>query len=438
MRNAVLLLPASLLLVACPQPVEAPISACSASAPSDITLVLGGRARIPLAPALAAELLEVDGDGITATLEGDAVLVRAGYETGSASVALHCEDGSAEVAVSIVALRMEPLRTWDHRAGEGPAGREYFAWWITPSEPDVLWLYGGFVYEPRQFTPSTEAWRLDLRTTSWTPLESVGIAPPPGGRVAPGPGGATLYFGGAEITADGSLDTPPVLARVEASADTMVFDDMPAAGAIGSYTGAMVHDAARGRWLSVCGADTRVLGLHCEVHAYTPETGFVALDVEGTYPPGRYGFHYALDAETDRVIVFGGQVGPNNEDLLGDTWALELAPDGDASRPRWVLLADDGEGAPGRRNGAYALDPEGHRLFVWGGTPDGRVSVPGLDVLSLDRGSEAWTHLDLPSEIPPRTSGAGVYDAARGRILFGFGNDDAIFTDLYALGVVAE
>lgn len=306
---------------------------------------------------------------------------------------------------------------------------------MDPSGARALYLYGGFVYEPRQFTPSSETWRLDLTTLEWSMLANGGTPPPPGGRVAPGIDGAMLYLGGATLGLDGSLETPRGLASVTTTGSDATWVDAPSAmTAPGSYTGALIHDAGRGRWLSICGADASRLGIHCRVHEYTPEAGFVPLEIDddAEAPQGRYGFHYAYDAETDRVIVYGGQTGPGDHEIASDTWALELSTEGDATRPRWVRLAEDASIAP-RRNGAYALDPEGHRLFVWGGTRDGRTALPGLDVLSLDRGSETWTHVELPADVPPRASGGGVYDPAAHRILFGFGNSDALYTDLYAL-----
>jgi hypothetical protein len=402
-----------------------------------VAVVAGGRVRIELPASLAVELLTVTStEGVTATIEegGVAISVRAGYQSRDASLALACAHGEITVPVAIAPLRMVPLTTWTS-SESAPAAREYFAWWIDPSDADALLLYGGFVYQPRQFTPSSEMWRFDLAALAWSRVSVIGDPPPPGGRVAPGRGSETLYFGGATLRADGSLATPPTLMSVAIDGDSARFTAAPSiTGAPGSYTGAFVHDTARDRWLSVCGVDTSSpRGLHCDVDVYTPERGFERLDVEGEPPPGRYGFHHVYDAETDRVIVFGGQIGPANLDIAGDTWALELAPDGDASRPRWTRLFDDAPGISRRRNGAYALDPEGHRLFVWGGTPDGATSVPGLDVLSLDRGTETWTHVDLPEDVPPRTSGAGIYDPVRHRILWGLGNDDALYTDLHAL-----
>ncbi|AKF09980.1 hypothetical protein [Sandaracinus amylolyticus] len=426
MQYRALLLTIAMCLGACEEPEPL---VCGGAQLEPLTLAAGGRAEIAMSAELAATLADVAvTGGADVWRDGDRIVVRAGYVATDATLSLRCDHGALDVPVTVEALSMTPLLQWSpSETPDAPPAREYFAWWIGSDR--ALHLYGGFVYQPRQFTPSTDAFRLDLGTLVWSRVAVSGTPPPPGGRVAAGPDGAILYFGGASIT-DTGLDTPPILARFVGGEGTL--EVSPAAsseGAPGSYTGALVHDAARDRWLSVCGADTRALGIHCRVHAYTPSGGFTELAIEGTAPRGRYGFHYALDAANDRVIVFAGQVGPGDLDIGGDTWALELASD----PPRWEQLFASSDGIAPRRNGAYALDPEGRRLFVWGGTSDGRTAVPGLEVLELDRGRERWIHVELPASIPPRASGAGVLDPEGRRILWGFGNEARLYTDLYAL-----
>jgi hypothetical protein len=149
-------------------------------------------------------------------------------------------------------------------------------------------------------------------------------------------------------------------------------------------------------------------------------------------PAGRNGQFFVHDVETERLIIFGGDAGGTAScECVNDTWALELSED----PPRWVKLAT--EGAPiGRRNGAYVLDPVGHRMFIWGGTPDGMNTAPGLWVLDLDRGYESWKEVPLGGSPPERTSGRAVYDAPRQRLLMGFGNGDGgIYADLRAVNL---
>lgn len=429
----------TVLLAACADPgpplVPTPPATCGGARLAPLTLVAGGRADIVLDAALSAELVAVTAtSGVEVWRDADRVIVRAGYTEASATITAACTHGRIEVPVAVEALSMRALLRWDESSLDAPPAREYFAWWMDPRGERSLYLYGGFVYRPVQFTPSTDAFRLDLRTLVWSRVTTSGEAPPPGGRVATR-GEAMLYFGGATLAREGNLETPSVLREVRGEGDALAFGGAAfETSAVGSYTGAFVRDAARDRWLSVCGVDTRALGLHCRVHVYTADAGFTELEVAGDPPPGRYGFHYALDPASDRVIVFAGQVGVGELDIARDTWALELAPPGGGG-PRWVQLFESAEGIAPRRNGAYALDPEGRRFFVWGGTADGRTATPGLDVLELDRGRERWVHVDLPEDIPPRASGAGLLDAAGDRILWGFGNAARLYTDLYELAL---
>ena len=113
--------------------------------------------------------------------------------------------------------------------------------------------------------------------------------------------------------------------------------------------------------------------------------------MQGDLPPGRNGHFWAYDDVEDRLIVFGGEGWPGSATCTAcrhDTWALEMG----RSPPEWVRLAEDGGalGDLGRRNGSFVLDPVNRRLLVWGGTPDGRTTFPGLFAFDLRRGHEGW------------------------------------------------
>ncbi len=411
-----------------------PKLACGGATLDEVKVSAGGRVTIPLSAELAGLLTEVGSTSeVQAWIEDEEIVVRAGYAAAEATIKATCADGAIETTATVGAFSMEPLLSWTDEEG-APPGREYFAWWL--GDDRAVYLYGGFVYQPVQFTPSTDSFRFDLETNTWSQLSSEGEPPPPGGRVARADDGSMFYFGGTGVDAGGALSTPPTLAKIETSATAATYTTLDSDGALGSYTGSFIQDAKRDRWLSVCGVDAETVGLHCKVHAYVPGEGFTELEVEGDEPKGRYGFHYAFDEASDRVIVFAGQTGAANTAIGGDTWALDLSPDG-GETPRWVQLFEEVDGISKRRNGGWAYDPVGRRMFVWGGTPDGANSVPGLDVLSLDVGREQWTHVDLPNDIPSRTSGQGVYDPIGERILWGFGNDDAVYRDLYVLSLAA-
>jgi hypothetical protein len=150
-------------------------------------------------------------------------------------------------------------------------------------------------------------------------------------------------------------------------------------------------------------------------------------------PSARYGSFSALDAPSRRIYVYsGGQMPFDPADPVNaadDTWVLDLA-----SEPaRWSKLAPAGETPRGRRNGCAMHDPLGRRLFVFGGTHDGATTEPGLFVLDLEPGHEAWTKLDVPNAPPLRSSGFG-FTTSDGTMACAFGNDRAPYADLNLLG----
>ena len=415
-----------LALSACaaPDPEGDPGAVCGLQPSAEV--VQGALVKLP--PGASVEVEHPQARVVRDDDEG--VWLRAPFDVGEHPLRVTCAGGEARVTLRVTALTFEPLLAWE---GE-PQGREYFSWWSDDSS-DRLFLYGGFVYEPAQFTPNQDLFALDLTRRTWSQVDLVGEnLPLPGHRVVRHEG-ITWAFGGATVDEQG-LTTRPALGTFEGTGDAMTFLPLDADGMPGSYTGFVFFDPVRQALTSVCGADTVSLGVHCKVHRRGDDGGWTEVVITGAEPPGRYGFHAAYDPLHDRVVVFGGQVGPANLDIGGDTWALELAAEGG---PRWTeLFVDDDTAAPARRNGAYVYDPINHALLVWGGTPNGSTASPGLDVLTLDEGAERWHHVDSGA-VPPRASGQGVFHAASNSVLWGMGNSTAgIYTDVWAMPVVAR
>lgn len=448
-----LLLLAGVLATACgtPQPPgeETPpqVDTCAITGiPAEVSVSEGGRLRIPFTttPAQTAVLVVDTGTARwSPTIEESGTLVvrppygSSGKGDGDARFVLraHCADGTADATIHVIArpLVFEQLAPWS--GGEGPPAREYGAMWID-EEADRLFVHGGFHYEPTHFTLAWDTWAMDLATGAWSAITPA-TAPPKlaGGRVAPVPGErAVLLYGGV---ADDN-DSPYSLVRFDYAEDALRWTDEPLAAPWprGDYTGAFIQDPKRNRYLSVCGAN-QLDGPHCNVSAYYPngdEPGhweWVETAI-GDQPGGRYGFFFAYDEETDRVIVFSGQ--SDERDVIAqDTWALELGE----TPARWVRLSGGETPRPiGRRNGAYMLDPDGHRLFVWGGTPDGWETSPGLWVLPLGRGEETWQRVNVLGQPDERSSAMATWDAKRRRMIVGFGNtNEAVYADLWTLSL---
>jgi hypothetical protein len=402
-----------------------PPPACEASATATV-ISEGGRRTVELTLSEGVTGWSVVDSGPFAATQTDLTHLKleAPYELSgdySVRLALDC-GGAAELPVKIRRLGWTQLPTWTEGT-DGPLAREYGAFWLDAADPSRALLYGGFVYRPRQFTPATDAWALDLASARWSKVITSGTPPSgTGGRIATRPGSPdALYLGGVTAT----RDTPVVLAKLSPSSGGVAWSDVSAAGGQGDYQPGFFFDARRDRYLSLCGANN-TLGWHCEVRTLdATATEWRPVTVAGTPPQGRNGHFYVYDAENDRVVLFGGDA---NGNTLGDTWALEL---GEAT-PRWVSLGN--EPSMRRRNGAWVLDAVNHRLVMWGGTADGATAVDGVWVLSLERGKERWLK---PSTLNPpknRASALAIYDSERERMIAGLGNSEqGIFADLWAL-----
>lgn len=419
------------------QPDAGSAPPCTFLTPATHTVAAGGRLELMLETSPAAQGFSVDAapSGWTATQTQGQLVVRAPYQSPAPAV-LHVdaicngEQLGLDLTLSVRPLRWEAVPAWQPGVN-GPVGREYGAIWMDAGTPGRVWIHGGFHYRPQQFTVSWDTWSLDLETATWTEA-TPGSEPPhlAGGRVAPVLGQAAVLL---HSGLDANSDVPPVVARFDYAATPPSWQTLNITGTPmpGDYTGAFVYDPRLDRYLQVCGVNNSA-GYHCQVWELSllGSTGgqWRRLMPAGPAPAGRNGFFFALDEPRNRLVLFSGEMGGNtNANIAQDTWALELDP------LRWVKLADAQDPPLGRRNGAYVFDPEGHRLFVWGGTADGATSFAGLYALHLDEGEDAWFEVPTDNPPPPRASGMAAYDAAGRQLVMGFGNSNAIYEDMWLL-----
>jgi hypothetical protein len=406
------------------------------SLPARAAVSAGGRVRLPAIVDGAALAIEAPSGWVVITT-GTTAQVRLPYGVEGAhtlSVTRACAGArstSVEVVVDVRPLRFVALPAWTE--AEGPSAREHPLMMIHPRQPDRLYMYGGLAFRPRQFTLVSDLWSYNLVTRAWTAHTSSAAPARASGRwvALPGEGVAALMLGGANARLQAELGAD----RLDVVGSTSTWTRLPltrGVGALDTQLGSLIHDAPRDRYLSVCGVADDV---HCQIAEYDLSHGTfeVLTPTEGPAPSGRYGFFTAHDVENHRLVVFSGAGVPtlnNPVNATGDTWALEL----DEEPLRWEKLVDTSTSVPGRRNGCSAYDPVGQRLFVWGGTANARTTVPGLFVLDLIAGHARMREVPIELAKPARSSCAAVYDAARQRILFGFGNTTgAVFSDLVAL-----
>lgn len=375
--------------------------------------------------------------GLTLTLDGSGAATRwnlsADYAlSGPQTVTIESTDARGARSSHAVAVTVRPL-AWLPRVQWGasdPQAREHAALMVD-AERNQLFMLGGSGYQPYG-TPLGDAWRFDLVASTWSPAIVDGEVPAPAGsrRVATMPDGrSALLFGG--YGASNSVNNE--LFRVTlhddgATARRLQQRTPPPARSLHAFA----HDPVSNRFVVFGGAgrvgplgDTWVMTLDGDVATWTELTTADA-------PSPRYGFFSGFDAERGRLLVFSGAQGFDPLDPAADTWALDLRSD----PPAWHRLASGEEpgSPPGRRNGVSVWDPTGPRLFVFGGTADARTSEDGLWAFDATPGAERWSRVERDRAPPVRSSAFGAFDAARGRVVFGFGNTtSAVYRDLAML-----
>ena len=124
--------------------------------------------------------------------------------------------------------------------------------------------------------------------------------------------------------------------------------------------------------------------------------------------PGRIFIRTAYDAESDRIILFGGRTAPNTFWL--DTWAY------DYDRNTWTEMHPP-VSPPGRMNPGMVYDSAHDRIIMFGGAFGNQRRG---DTWAYDYDGDTWTLL-LPGSGPsPRGFPGMVYDpCARRSIVFG-------------------
>jgi N-acetylneuraminic acid mutarotase len=137
-------------------------------------------------------------------------------------------------------------------------------------------------------------------------------------------------------------------------------------------------------------------------------------------------FHgMAYDAQSDRVILFGGRYQDpvsGNVSYLNDTWAFDL------NTGTWTNMTPDGSPSP-RAEHALAYDVENDRIILFGGRWKNEVYS---ETWSYDFDNNSWTNMD-PNTAPSARYGHSIaYDpSSHLTILFGGRNITSSFQDTW-------
>jgi len=365
--------------------------------------------------------------------------VRAGYRLADLKLSVEAVSGTQKTPVAI-ALKTHALKwkTQSWTEGAGPPALEHGTFIFDPDARSAFLLHGSG-YKP-QWKPVEESWKLDLATNTWSQWKPVGETIPGGAarRVASVPERKIAYVHGGYTGFQTTETTVGDLYRVDladpAKTITKINGGDPSSTARSLHT--LGYDS-KGDQLVVFGGVTET-----PMQMILDDTWIVKVDGNNATwtqlkskkkPDGRYGAFSALDAESRRFIVWSGARQPESQaDIVNaaqDAWALDLTTE----PPAWTKLEFEGETPLGRRNGCTMHDPIGRRMFVFGGTKDGKTTERGLWVLSLEPGREKWTKLDIAGAPPARSSGFG-FTMPDGNVACGFGNDDKAYADVNQLG----
>ncbi len=123
-------------------------------------------------------------------------------------------------------------------------------------------------------------------------------------------------------------------------------------------------------------------------------------------PTGRYGHALAYDSESDRTILFGGftEVGGRND----ETWSYDL------NSNSWTEMNPTSIPPP-RDTHAMAYDAESDRVILLGGDVGGIVL--SNRTWAYDFNADKWTEMNPATSPPARWTHTMAYDAESDRIL---------------------
>jgi N-acetylneuraminic acid mutarotase len=147
---------------------------------------------------------------------------------------------------------------------------------------------------------------------------------------------------------------------------------------------------------------------------------------EPALSPSKRGYvSMAYDSESDRVILYGGQIGNNPRDpssFSGATWGYDVAAN------TWTQM--EPASGPGKRSAvALAYDSESDRVILFGGANADTWYL--YDTWAYDHNTNTWTQMapGPKNHLGPRIA----YDAESDRvILFGGYNGFVVLDDTWA------
>lgn len=323
--------------------------------------------------------------------------------------------------------------TWRHitwSVGSGPQAREHAPLWV--GEDKALYMYGGYGFRPMQYQVLKDLWRMDRDTEAWRRLELDEASAPEGagGRMVEAHG--ERYYIGGDNPQTNALNKNVFKLTIEG--DQGRWELLPG-GEFNTTLNAISWDEPRSRFVTTTGLTINDAGFEflegIQARPCCGEANWETTKPQGIAPSLRYGSFYGHDPQRQQMIVSMGAQYPTPSDQVNaaqDTWILELKTD------TWRKLEASGDKPPGRRNGCGFYDAKTQRLFVSGGTANGRSVETGLYILHLDGEQARWERIEQPAAFRPRGSCSGSFDPDSAEAFLGFGNSElGLFEDIHVL-----
>jgi hypothetical protein len=353
------------------------------------------------------------------------------------SLSLFARKGPMEktqtVATTVQALKWGTR--WNLKP-EGVAEREHPSVLMDTARDRILVL-GGSGYRP-QGVPLSDAWQVSLKTGKAEKLVVQNEMLPAIGsmRAVAVPNTTTAYlFGGYGQDVGGGNTASDDLYLADYAGQDLVLEkveqpqpsnERPAARSLHG----VAYDEV-GKRLFVFGGITRDYKMLDDlwVGQITGRSIQWSERKLATKPSKRYGFFFGQSK--GRLFLFSGAQGLSKVNPARDLWELDLR----ATEPTYKKLLEGDAVPAGRRNGCFAMDEQRERLYIYGGTPDAAVSIPGLFVYDAREGQGRFVELNRPGVPPLRSSGSAIVDPRDGSTYFGFGNDNTIYADFTRFGL---
>jgi uncharacterized cupredoxin-like copper-binding protein/N-acetylneuraminic acid mutarotase len=301
-----------------------------------------------------------------------------------------------------------------------PAARSYHAM-AYDSESDRVVLFGGLVVtDPPQAEVRDDTWAYDVNTDTWTNMDPVSRPSPRFYHVMAydSESDRVVLFGG--FTATGTFSDETWTYDLNTNSWTNV---TPAVGPSGRANQGMAYDAESDR-VVLFGGSTGFPGgtagdVSDETWTYDLNTNSWTNVTPAVGPSARIGHVMAYDTESDQIVLFGGSTGvPQDfpENLSDDTWTFDL------NTNTWTNMTP-ATGPSARSHLSYqgmAYDAESDRIVLFSGF---HVTGVVFDTWTYDTDTNTWTDVTQATSPSAFVGHAMVYDTESDRvILFGGSN----------------